>query len=95
MLPGSIKELGLCPSHPKFGILYVRTYNCMSRGADWVLQSTGALEHKLKDEEKLLEEVQRDKDRYDERLVLEQQVLLFCHKPKSEYLIALTQTGIQ
>ncbi len=41
-----------------------------------VLQSTGVLERKLEDEEKLLAEVQRDKDRYDQRDALERQVRL-------------------
>ena len=39
-----------------------------------MLQSTGVLEKKLEDEEKLLAEVQRDKDRYDQRQQLERQV---------------------
>ena len=41
-----------------------------------MLQSTGVLERKLEDEEKLLAEVQRDKDRYDQRDALERQVRL-------------------
>ena len=43
-----------------------------------VVQSTGVLERKLEDEEKLLAEVQRDKDRHDQREALERQVRL-CH----------------
>ena len=49
-----------------------------------MLQSTGVLEKKLGDEEKLLAEVQRDKDRYDQRKQLERQVGLrwmFASRP--------------
>ena len=41
-----------------------------------MLQSTGLLERRLEDEEKLLAEVQRDKDRHDQREQLERKVRL-------------------
>lgn len=40
------------------------------------LQSTGALQRKLEEEERLMGELERDKERYDQRKNLEVQVCL-------------------
>ena len=44
------------------------------KGVDLLIQVTKVLHKSLEDEEKLLAEVQRDKDRFDQRQKLEEQV---------------------